>query len=553
MSNKKIMSVDELYEFCLKNNFAHFNSNEFGNEIAVRMKGNFKKDEGSNNKHTESLTPFVSRAFHDKVNLNKSEIPNDSFNENLPSANFRPILANITVNSSGEKDFGSHDYHIEEDENGDEKTVYDEKPVGVIDGSKTTVEYDKDADVNRAVLHGYLYNDYCQDAIDILNRRGTVDCSVELAIRDFSFNSDTRTLMINDFYVTALTLLSQDVRPGMAGSNFKIEDFAANTEQLNFNTDNKLIETLEKLTGILESFDINKNLGKEEPRVDNKDFEEVTENEEVTETEETTEEEVTVTEEESEETVDEASEEETDEDTVEELDTQEIKEETSIEEEIQEDSKDFSITVKYADKEFAISLQEKIYALSDLVNLTYADQDNTWYSVTAYDDYVIMCDWWSGKYFKQTYTESDGIFNLTGDRIPVFAEFVTQEELDSLNDMRSNYAAIKEELSKYQNAELHAQKEAIVSDEKYSVLTEKDEEGNFKNEAYAKLVSDMDNYSLTDLEKELKSVFADYITSGGQFAFNGKQNEKLTVTQKKFAAPAKDNTPSRYGNLFKHN
>lgn len=548
MSKKKIMSVDELYEFCLKNNFAHFNSNEFGNEIAVRMKGNFKKDEDSNNKHTESLTPFVSRAFHDKVNLNKSEIPNDSFNENLPSANFRPILANITINSSGEKDFGSHDYHIEKDENGKDKTVYDEQPVGVIDGSKTTVEYDKDADVNRAVLHGYLYNDYCQDAIDILNRRGTVDCSVELAIRDFSFNSDTRTLMINDFYVTALTLLSQDVRPGMAGSNFKIEDFAINKESVNFSMDNKLIETLEKLTGILESFDINKNLRKEEPRVDNKDFEEVTENEEVTETEETTEEEVAATEEESEDTVGETSEEEA----AEESNIAENKEENFVEtEDSQEDPKDFSITVKYADKEFAISLQEKIYALSDLVNLTYADQDNTWYSVTAYDDYVIMCDWWSGKYFKQTYTESEGIFNLTGDRIPVFAEFVTQEELDSLNDMRSNYVAIKEELSKYQNAEIHAQKEAIVSDEKYSVLTEKDEDGNFKNEAYAKLVSEMDNYSLTDLEKELKSVFADYITSGGQFAFNGKPEEKPVVSQKKFAAPAKDDTPSRYGNLFK--
>ena len=68
---------------------------------------------------------------------------------------------------------------------------------------------------------------------------------------------------------------------------------------------------------------------------------------------------------------------------------------------------------------------------------------------------------------------------------------------------------------------------------------------------FAKLVSEMDNYSLTDLEKELKSVFADYITSGGQFAFSGKPEEKPVVSQKKFAAPAKDDTPSRYGNLFK--
>lgn len=63
--------------------------------------------------------------------------------------------------------------------------LYEEQPIGVIDGTKTTVEYDEDAGVNRAVLHGYLYDEYCQDAIEILNRRGTVDCSVELCIRSY--------------------------------------------------------------------------------------------------------------------------------------------------------------------------------------------------------------------------------------------------------------------------------------------------------------------------------------------------------------------------------
>ena len=38
---RRIMSIDELYEFCLKNSFAHFDSNEFGKELMVRMNGNF--------------------------------------------------------------------------------------------------------------------------------------------------------------------------------------------------------------------------------------------------------------------------------------------------------------------------------------------------------------------------------------------------------------------------------------------------------------------------------------------------------------------------------
>jgi hypothetical protein len=57
----------------------------------------------------------------------------------------------------------------------------------------------------------------------------------------------------------------------------------------------------------------------------------------------------------------------------------------------------------------------------------------------------------------------------------------------------------------------------------------------------------MDNYSLTDLEKELKSVFADYITNGGQFAYAGE--EKPVVTKKLFTKSTTKKT-SRYGNLF---
>ena len=317
--NKRIMTVDELYSFCLKNKFAKFDSKEFGKELIVEMPANFEKSDNETDKMTEGLTPFVSRAFHDHINLNKSEIKEQDFNDNLPSSNLRPILANIVKDEeTGELDFGAHDFHIEKiiqiDQNGNEsvveKTVYDEQPIGVIDGSKTSIEYDEEAKVNRAVLHGYLYNEYCQDAIDILNRRGTVDCSVELVIREMSFDASSKVLVLNDFYVSGLTLLSSKTKPGMAGSNFKIEDFSIDNDYFKFT--NRLNELQAKLDELEARFIINNSSRREEEiEVENiKDnFEEVTE-EEVTETEETTEEEVTVAENESDETVDETSEEE---------------------------------------------------------------------------------------------------------------------------------------------------------------------------------------------------------------------------------------------------
>ena len=265
--SKRIMTVDELYAFCLKNKFSKFDSKDFGTELVVEMPANFAKSDDNTDKMTEGLTPFISRAFHDHINLNKSEIKEQDFKDNLPSSNLRPILAHIVKDEkTGELDFGSHDSHVEKvteiDEDGKEftveKVVYDEQPIGVIDGSKTSIEYDEEAKVNRAILHGYLYNEYCQDAIDILNRRGTVDCSVELVIRQMSMDGKTKSLVLNDFYVAGLTLLSSKTKPGMAGSNFKIEDFSL--ENKTFDFEKQLIEMQAKLNELEARFNINNSM-----------------------------------------------------------------------------------------------------------------------------------------------------------------------------------------------------------------------------------------------------------------------------------------------------
>ena len=233
--------------------------------------------------------------------------------------------------------------------------------------------------------------------------------------------------------------------------------------------------------------------------------------------------------------------------------SEEVKE-TEVTEEINNEDV-YSSTVKYsvefkgAVKNYEVSLDEKIYAIQDLVNLTYGESDNTYYGVKVYENYVIMLDYWSGRAYKQSYSQEDDSYTLTGDRVEVYSIWVTKEEEESLNEMRSNYASLEQFKVDTEKAQLHAEREAIIYNEKYSVLSEKDENNNYKNEAYAKLVSEMDNYSLDDLEKELKSVFADYITNGGQFAYAGETESKSNVSKKTFATPTSKKT-SRYGNLF---
>ena len=569
---RRIMTVDELYSFCLKNNFLNFDSKEFGKELVVEMPANFEKSNDDTDKMTEGLTPFVSRAFHDHINLNKSEIKEQDFKNNLPSSNLRPILANIKKDDeTGELDFGSHDYHIEKvkevDENGKEftveKTVYDEQPIGVIDGSKTSIEYDEEAKVNRAVLHGYLYNEYCQDAIDILNRRGTVDCSVELVIRQMSMDGKTKSLVLNDFYVAGLTLLSAKTKPGMAGSNFKIEDFSLENETQSF--EKQLIEMQAKLNELEARFNINNTIRKEEEiEVENKEnFDKVTEAVEVTETEETTEEEVTVTENESEETVDETSEDETvDEENSEET-TDESDEETEDEEStVKEDnacgggsgstkkkkknSIECSYTVNDETKTYAVSLDEKISAIHCLVNDTYAEADNTYYGVSVYDSYVIMQDWCSGRYFKQSYMDENDTYTLTGDRVEVYAEFVTKDELNELNDMRSNYSTIVNELNQYKYNEEFADKMTVFEDEAYTDYLETDE---FKALMSKETV---DKYSKEKLAEKADATLGKIVKSTKTFSYTENKTKKSIASVKIFSDVNKTRKPSRYGDLFKN-
>ena len=577
--SKRIMTVDELYAFCLKNKFSKFDSKDFGTELVVEMPANFAKSDDNTDKMTEGLTPFISRAFHDHINLNKSEIKEQDFKDNLPSSNLRPILAHIVKDEkTGELDFGSHDSHVEKvteiDEDGKEftgeKVVYDEQPIGVIDGSKTSIEYDEEAKVNRAILHGYLYNEYCQDAIDILNRRGTVDCSVELVIRQMSMDGKTKSLVLNDFYVAGLTLLSAKTKPGMAGSNFKIEDFSLESKTFDF--EKQLIEMQAKLNELEARFNINNSMkgGKATVEIkDNKNFEEVTETEKVTETEATTDE-VTVSEEESEKTVDKTSEENSvEEKEIDEVTTEEVEESVDEDTEVKEDNAcgggssgskkkkknsseesqtnttvECSYTVNGESKKFAVSLQEKIYAIQDLVNVTYAEADNTYYGVSVYEDYVVMCDYWSGRYFKQSYTSENDNYSLVGDRIEVFAEFVTADEQSKLDDMRSNYSSIVEELNAYKSVEVYADKMTVFDDEAYANYLETDE--------FKALMSDefVNRYSKEELAEKADATLGKLVKKNKTFSYSeniGKKSNKVNFNLK----PDMHKKSKAYGTLFK--
>ena len=565
MSNKikKILTVDDLVKFCQEQKFARFNSQDTGYQLAVKVPTTFEV-EGSDDNHRD-MTKLKIKIFHTGINRNNSKVSKEAAEKAMKTIPDRPVLAAIHQLSNGDYDFAGHEIEIvHNDKTGKDEVHYIESQVGSFSSEPAFWEHDDELDKDFVCAYAYISNEYTRTS-EIINRKGYTKNSCELFIDEMSYDSKEHCLDLIDFYVSGSTLLGtsmdgneKEIEEGMQGSRADIADFSAENNSVKFSKDDKLIELLDKLNVTLSNFNNNTN-GKEETRVEmNENFDEVTETVEVTETEETTEEEVTVTENESEETVDETSEDETvDEENSEET-TDESDEETEDEEStVKEDNacgggsgstkkkkKKNSIECSYEvdgeTKKFAVSLQEKIYSIQDLVNATYAEADNTYYGVTVYEDYVVMCDYWSGRYYKQSYTSENDNYSLTGDRVEVYAEFVTADEQKELDAMRSNYAALKEFKETAEKNELHAKREEILNSEKYEAVSD--------TEAFKELVRNMDNYSLEELEKEAKIIFADNFNMETFAAHTEKAQKNSTV--KVFANVNKSKKDNRYGNLF---
>ena len=563
---KKIMTISDLYKFCIKNNFCHFSSSTDNEEICVQMPAIFEKEENVD-KDKEGLTPFVAKAYHDHINLNNSEIKPEVLESTLPSAMLRPILASIvTDEETGEKDFGSHDFIFEEDEDGNEKIKYIEQPVGVIFGDNT-IEYDEEDDVNRAILHGYLYNEYCQDAVDIMNRRKTVDCSVELSIREMSFNTADKVLTLDDFYVCGLTLLGSKVKPGMKGSKVTIEDFNKSNNSM-FSNNEKVIELLETLNNTLSNFNKDQNLGQKNIKEGGNEtnmFEKLLEKygktvEDITfDYAELSDEELEAKFAEIFEEAETGTDGSGDEPSTDgegdgtadpEADTNTDDDGEGSDDGEGDNSDDGEGNEQFEKlvRTFEISHEDTRYALYVLLS-EFEEADNEWYFINAvYDTYFTYENWSGDKIYGQAYTKDGDNVTFDGERYNLHRELLTDSEYAELQSMRSNYAVLKEFKENVEKNELTAQKNELINSDKYAVIAEKNEEGKYTNEAFAKLVSEMDNYSLAELETQIKVIHSDFMAENSNFS--AKSESKMGAV-KVFANPNKKAKPKkRYGNLF---
>ncbi|NSG84266.1 hypothetical protein [Blautia faecis] len=611
MRNKTLLTIDDLVKFCEEQKFAKFSSNETGYKLAVKVPTTFESEDSVDENH-RGMKKVKIKIFHTGVNRNKSRVSKEAAERAMKTIPDRPVLAAIHQLDDGSWDFEGHEMTtVRNEETGEDETVYIESQVGSFSSEPAFWEHDDKLDKDFVCAYAYIAEDYTRTTSILEEKNGTKN-SCELVIEELSYDAKEKVLDLDDFYLNASTFLGSrddgtEIGEGMEGSRADIIDFSEAHNSVLIDLQTRLSNVESKLEKVCfnNNTQINQKGGNDLVK-----FEELLKKYNVTAdditfdyeglSDEELEQKFTETfdddggaasddgagdagttdgnsdpEPTSDENADEGN---VESDPVEEPVNEEGAGETQEENPVSEESEDepvatsddskenpveeeacgtdnkkkrkYSITTGEKSANFEVSLDEKIWALSDLVNAQYGESDNCWYSVKVYENYLIMYDYWTCIAYKQTYSQDGDNFSLIGDRVEVYATYLTKEELDEVEAMRSNYASLVEYKENAEFAKLHTQREEILNAEKYNDLRDTDE--------FKALVENMDQYSLVDLEKEAKVIFADFITSNAG-TFSAHTSE--TKSKKKFNGgmtfgvgsekPEADNENSPYGDYFK--
>ena len=544
---RKFYTIDDLYTFCKENRFEFFSSEQQGAPLIIQSFGVFEADKTND----DGLMKVKLKSCHTGKNRNRSGITDENMNKYKHTFKGRPILGAIYKTDTGEYEFRAHDMKIVE--NGDDTEIeYIEQPIGVISQTdEPYLEYDEDEEKNYLMVNGTIFSDYSR-AAEILERRKTCKCSVEIAVEELSYNCDEDYLSIDKFRFSGVTILGYEqdgvteIQEGMKGSKITIEDFSVNKNSM-FSSDcqNKLIETLEKLNITLESFSNKTNSEKGGEKVMDK-FEELlakygkTVDEVTFEYENLSDEELEVAfkeafeetepevEAEAEVVAEGEQTEETDDETNDDADGEaEVVDTVAVEE-------GFTLQYKLSHDD----IRSALYSL-----LAAASEDGYYYTwiVEVYDNEFIYQDYLEDKFYRQNYSKDGDNVSLGESKVEVFNEWLSKDERDALETLRADYAALKSFKENYEADKLKAEKDAIFSREEYSVIAD--------NEEFKALVSEAVKYSVEEIESKVKSIFADHVIKTGTFSAKNDAETKVKTIGFNFnEKPSKKK--QAYGGLF---
>lgn len=557
--SRELRTFDDLYDFFVaQGKDVVFDAQKNHCSMTVQQKAyiNFAK------RDAHGLLPVHLQSCHLGKNTNNYMIDKDVMEAAIPTFANKPILGFIYEGEDGEPHFHCHDRH--KDENN--QVVHDESPVGIIpESNNAQLVFDDEKGKTYLEIDGYIYEDYSK-AAEILKREGECACSVELDVHQLIFDAKNRAMNITDFDFMGVTILGEwadgtPIEPGMEGSNIQIADFQKKDSPFDNET---LIAKIDKLQAnfdqMLADFSINSKKGGNESQMTK--FEELLNKYEKT-AEDVTFEHEGLSDEELEAKFAEAF------GSTEKPITKDVpgKETKSGAENVVDDKSsdpadkpsdepiegsddsNASLTFSYKDREgnvaeFAITLDEKRSALSKLVNEAYGDENHHFGLSDVYegedeaDNYLIMDEWLSGEAFKQSYAVNGDHFSLIGERIPVSAMWVTDDEKTAIEAMRTAYPTMEEKLRHFEE---EPQKLEILNSKEYAGISDTAE--------FAALKDQEAHFSLTVDEVRGKAD-AMLLTAAKQGTLNfEKQDAKVSPSRKPLPVSGRNGT-GKYGMLF---
>ncbi len=567
MAKKRLLYIEDLYDF-YSNKYKRstkFSAEKTGEPLVVQVHGRVNFDESDKNE--DGLLPVHLQSCHTDLNVNGSNIESSVMEAALPSFSNRPILGYIhkvitDENPEGQWEFYSHNMH--EDENGD--VVYDEYPIGIIPEScNAQLVYDEEKKKTYCEVDGYIFEEYSK-AAEILQREEECSVSVELSIRELSYDAKQKFLNIEDFWFSGVTILGKtpqgnEVKPGMTGSNIKLADFSSKNNSLFEDYESKMVELQARIEN-LETACFNKEQSSSVRTLSREggNKESMTKFEELLAKYNKTVEDVTfdyseLSDEELEAKFAEVFGEDNNTDgdnsgdntANEPSNDNEGDGENTTEPEGTTDGDNEGEGQNFENmaRTFEISHDDIRYALYNLLS-SYEDADNEWYYITGvYDSYFVYESWDGGKIYGQKYTKDNDNVSFDGERYNLHKEYLTDSEYTEIQDMRSNYSSVVEELNTYKSAEVFADKMTVFDDEAYLEYLDTDE--------FKALMSEdsVNKYSKEELSEKADATLGKLVKKNKTFSFAGETPQKRHVSRVAFNAEKEtEDTYKPYGDLF---
>ena len=576
-TKKKLLTLDDLYSFYLEQNkTCKFSSEESGYQLSVQVPAYFEVSD----EEDDTLLFCTVKLMHSGENRNHSNVTDEALTKAAKGLAYKPILANFmeyTDEETGEtlKDFTSHDMVI----NDDGTATYLEKQVGCFTADEPYFEVEEETGHN--FLYGICaipreYTDTCS----IIERKNGTKISVELAVNSMEFDASKKVLNLTDVVILGATLLGKDpktlkdVGEGMKNARLDIADFSTKNNSIFADYKNQMIELQERLEKLETAcFNKDQNNGQNnntEEGGNNKDMDKFNEllskygktAEDIDfEYEGLTDEELEAK---FEEVFGEKKPEEDDNsddngsdgepsDEGEGSSNTEDDTDTGVKEDnacgggsgsTKKKKKNAEEPVEDMVRTFTVSHEDIRYALYNLLDTVSMD-DNDGYCITSvFDDYFVYESWNGGKIFGQKYTKENDNVAFDGDRYELFREYITADEKAQLDDMRSNYSSIVEELNTYKSAEIYADKMTVFEDEAYADYLETDE--------FKALMSDesVNQYSKEELAEKADATLGKLVKKNRAFSYsenNEKKSNKVNFNLK----PDVQKKSKAYGTLFK--